>query len=218
MASAYVKSLLGSIEFGKAAEPNTVLLVDPDERCRGALAGALGDKDYEVWGAEDLASCFTTMATRQPALVVTELRLPDGSGLELLSVLKTRGTGTSVAIVTAYGSIATAVRAVRWGAAGYLAKPVTAEQIVSVFCQKPCVCSEEGLPLDLGMGDELDNLTLDRAVWEYVNQVIEAAGSIGGAARRLGVDRRNLRRMLSKYPPVERTRTPEPVAQLRRMR
>ena len=218
MASASVKSLLGCLEFSHTVCQKTILLVDPDERFRGSLAGHLTEKGFEVWGADSLASCFTTVAARRPALVASELRLSDGSGLEILSVLKSKGTGSAVAIITGYGSIATAVRAVRWGAAGYWAKPVTADQIVSVLCQKPCVCSDEGLPLDLGLEDDLASLTLDRAVWEYVNQVIEAAGSIGGAARRLGVDRRNLRRMLAKYPPMERTGTPDSLGQLRRTR
>jgi ActR/RegA family two-component response regulator len=43
--------------------------------------------------------------------------------------------------------------------------------------------------------------SLDRTIWEYINQVVVGAGTLSEAARRLGVDRRSLRRMLAKYPP-----------------
>jgi ActR/RegA family two-component response regulator len=44
-------------------------------------------------------------------------------------------------------------------------------------------------------------MTLDRAVWEYIARTVETAGTLSGGARRLGIDRRSLKRMLKKYPP-----------------
>jgi two-component system response regulator RegA len=46
-----------------------------------------------------------------------------------------------------------------------------------------------------------EHLTLDRAIWEFISQTVESAGTISEASRRLGLDRRSLRRMLSKYAP-----------------
>jgi len=195
-----VKMLLKGIEFPETTRDHVAVVIDPDTHGRLSLSAGLSKHGYEVWGAQDFRSGVTTIAASAPELVITELRLPDASGLELLSVLRNRAPQTRVLIATVYGSIATAVRAIRWGAVSYVAKPVTADEILNELYNPPCECSEDGLPSRIPKRDATP-LTLDRAVWEYVNQVIETAGSLAGAARCLGVDRRNLRRMLAKYAP-----------------
>jgi len=206
MASPEVKELLKSTDFGSALHEQTAVIIDPDTRGRLSLAAGLSKKGFDVWGADDCATGITTIAARSPGIVVAELRLPDASGLELLSVLTVKRPEMKVVIATSYGSIATAVKAMRWGAVSYLPKPVTADELLAeAFCPA-CHCTEEGLPIRPKSADDLQALTLDRALWEYVNQVIETTGSLAGAARHLGVDRRNLRRMLAKYAPPPTSR------------
>lgn len=200
MATDEVKTILNGIVFPKTARERVAVLIDPDTQGRLSLSAGLSQHGFDVWGAQDFRSGVTTIAATAPQLVITELRLTDGSGLELLSVLRNRAPQIGVVIATVYGSIATAVRAIRWGAVSYVAKPVTADEILSEIYNLPCECSGDGLPSRIPKRDATP-LTLDRAVWEYVNQVIETAGSLAGAARCLGVDRRNLRRMLAKYAP-----------------
>jgi two-component system response regulator RegA len=82
----------------------------------------------------------------------------------------------------------------RAGVSGYFAKPVCARQLLDFL-------HGDG---EAALGDQPETeayLTLGRAHWEYINLTLDASGSIAEAARRLGVHRRSLRRMLSKYPP-----------------
>jgi two-component system, response regulator RegA len=92
-------------------------------------------------------------------------------------------------IVTSRGAIASAVRAIQKGALNYLVKPVTGEQLLAA------------LDADTTGMEDAQPMTLDRAVYEYLVQTVDATGSLAGAARNLGLDRRSLRRMLAKNPP-----------------
>ena len=97
-------------------------------------------------------------------------------------------------ILTAYGSMAAAVQALKFGAVACLAKPASVGEIL-----RAC-----GVPTERdSVGEEpiLQHMSLQRAHWEYLQRVFEDAGSVSEAARRLGVDRRSLRRMLTKTPP-----------------
>jgi two-component system response regulator RegA len=93
--------------------------------------------------------------------------------------------------------VATAVRAVRLGFDAYLAKPIDPRCIAGLLegCGRPAAPVE---PPDTEAWP-----SLDRTIWELVNQVVAVSGSLSEAARRLGLDRRSLRRMLAKYPPAQ---------------
>jgi two-component system response regulator RegA len=127
-----------------------------------------------------------------PDLVVLELNFPDGTWFDALNAVQLSAQGARVVVVTGSGSIASAVEAVRSGVTAYLVKPVTAEHILTA-------ADRDHTPqLDPDSG----GMSLDRAIWEYLTQTVAACGSIAGAARSLGLDRRSLRRMLSKNPPI----------------
>jgi two-component system response regulator RegA len=68
-----------------------------------------------------------------PELAVVDLRMPDRSGLEVIRELKAVDPSTSVVVLTGYGSIATALEAVRLGATHYLTKPADADEILAAF-------------------------------------------------------------------------------------
>ena len=81
----------------------------------------------------------------------------------------------------------------RAGIAVYVAKPVTAEMVLAAL--------GDGADWAQAPADPCWP-SLDRTIWEYINQVLVEAGSISEAARRLRIDRRSLRRMLAKHPPA----------------
>lgn len=93
-----------------------------------------------------------------------------------------------VVVLTGYGSIATAVAAVKLGAAGYLTKPADADQIAAAF--------EGNAP------DQTSEVpTLARVEWEHIQRVlVDCEGNISEASRRLGIHRRSLQRKLAKRP------------------
>ncbi len=130
-----------------------------------------------------------------PELAVVDLKMPGRSGLELVQALRAIDPATRVVVLTGYGSIATAIDAVRLGATHYLPKPADADDIVAAFARG------EAPPLEPPEPD-YQAPSLARAEWEHINRVLsDCAGNISEAARRLGIHRRSLQRKLQKYPP-----------------
>lgn len=175
----------------------SILLVDDDEILRERLARAFRDRDFEVRTAADYEAAMACAADEVPELAVVDLRMPGRSGLELVRDLVALGEGVRVLVLTGYGSIATAVDAVRLGAASYLPKPADADDIMDAFTRAEA-------PPEAGPVSAHDVPSLARAEWEHINRVLQdTGGNISEAARRLGLHRRSLQRKLQKYPPKQ---------------
>jgi DNA-binding NtrC family response regulator len=100
-----------------------LLIVDDDESLRRALGDRLRFWGHAVDEAQDLAAARAAVARRDYDLVLLDLQLPDGSGLDFLPALRAGDSAAPVVVLTAHGSIAAAVEAVRAGAADFLQKP-----------------------------------------------------------------------------------------------
>jgi len=174
----------------------TLLLVDDDERLRERLALALWDRGYEVRTAKNTEHAIRVAENWEPERAVVDLRMPGASGLELIKELRERVEGIEIVVLTGYGSIATAVDAVRLGAIGYVNKPADADMVLAAFD------AGENEPLTEVTEDGWRTPTLARAEWEHIQTVLaETGGNISEAARRLGLHRRTLQRKLKKRPP-----------------
>ncbi len=178
------------------AEPalatTTVLVVEDDDFLRERLVRALGDRGFDAQGAATVAEALVK-SEEAPELAVVDLRIGEASGLDVLRALLAKDPATRVVMLTGYGSIATAVEAMRLGAVHYLTKPADAEQILSALLRGS---ADNPAPAD-------EPLTLARAEWEHINHVlVSVSGNISEAARRLGLHRRSLQRKLAKYPPA----------------
>lgn len=172
----------------------TLLLVDDDARLRERLARALTERGLRVVTAADPATAVTVAAEARPELAVVDLRMPGGSGLQLVEDLRRLLPNIAVVVLTGYGSIATAVDAIRLGAVNYLTKPADADMVLAAFVRgsKP--------PLDTA--PEYEPPSLARAEWEHIHRVLDdCGGNISQAARKLGMHRRTLQRKLQMYPP-----------------
>lgn len=171
-----------------------ILLVDDDERLRERLGRALRDRGYSVRTAPGPAEALALQAEEPAALAVIDLRMPGGSGLELLGNLLETDPRLRVVVLTGYGSIATAVEAVRLGAVSYLQKPADADMVLAAF---------ERAAADPGTeAPDYEPPSLARAEWEHIQRVLEdCGGNVSKAARKLGLHRRTLQRKLQKYPP-----------------
>jgi len=100
-----------------------------------------------------------------------------------------------VVVLTGYGSIATALEAVRRGALHYLQKPVDADELLAAFARGGPLPAEE-VPAEPAAP------SLARAEWEHIQRVLaDAGGNVSEAARRLGLHRKSLQRKLQKHPP-----------------
>jgi two-component system response regulator RegA len=171
----------------------TLLVVEDDDWLRERLVRAFRDRGLVAQGAASVSQALA-LAEEAPELAVVDLRIGEGSGLDVLRALLQKDPATRVVMLTGYGSIATAVEAMRLGAVHYLTKPADAEQILAALAR-----SGSGESVALGS----EPLTLARAEWEHINHVlVSVSGNISEAARRLGLHRRSLQRKLAKYPPA----------------
>jgi two-component system response regulator RegA len=129
-----------------------------------------------------------------PQLAVIDLKMPGRSGLELVRDLLAVDPTTRIVVLTGYGSIATAVDAMRLGAKHYLPKPADADEILNALMR-------DADPSDIAPHD-FPAPTLARAEWEHMQRVLaDCNGNISEAARRLGLHRRSLQLRLRKHPP-----------------
>lgn len=105
-----------------------ILVVDDEINIRGALVTLLEKKGYQVRGAGTGEDALEQLETATADLVLTDLKMPGMGGMEFLRRLKQKWPDTEVLVMTAYGSIDTAVEAMRCGAYDYLTKPIDRER------------------------------------------------------------------------------------------
>lgn len=113
----------------------SVLIADDDALSRDFLEEFLATFGIEVCVADDANSAFRTLAERDVDLVITDLRMPGDDGLTLLRRIRKSGRDVPVVVVTAYGSVTTAVSALKEGALDFLTKPITPEQVEAVLAR-----------------------------------------------------------------------------------
>lgn len=180
-----------------------MLIVEDDATLRARLAAAMQARGFDVVEAGTVAEAESRIASDPPEFAVLDLRLSGGYGLDLIAALKAADANTRIVVLTGYGSIATAVDAVRRGATQYLTKPADADTILAAFDQDASagVTTADAHKTTAGA---LKPMSLDRVEWEHINRVlVDSGGNISEAARLLGLHRRSLQRKLSKYPRPE---------------
>jgi two-component system response regulator RegA len=175
-------------------EVRSVLIVDKDEAFLASLGTSFRQLGLEVWIESTLPAAMGVVRAALPDLIVLDLPVADRAVLEVIPELRRANPRCLIVVVTLSPSIPTATEATRLGVNAYLTKPVSASLILSAL--------GESDQIDVSAAGDLTWQSLDRTIWEYLNQVFVASGSMSEAARRLRVDRRSLRRMLAKAPPI----------------
>jgi two-component system response regulator RegA len=177
----------------------SIMVVDDDVTFRTRLISALEARGMEACGAASPQEAKELAARRKPTRAVLDLRMPGGSGLELVSDLLGINSEMAIVVLTGYGSIATALEATRRGARDYLTKPADADQILAALSNK-----DEKMPPAGGTMESSSAPSLARVEWEHIQRILtDCGGNISKAARVLGIHRRSLQRKLHKYPPEE---------------
>ena len=175
---------------------SSILLVDDSIVLRDRLAMAFRERGYRVVVASN-ADEATAIFTREPTqLAVLDLRMPGKLGLVLLQELHDISPDTKFLILSGFGSIATAIDAIRLGATNFLPKPADVDDILNAFARGDAEIEipevEESIPVP----------TLAQAEWEHIHRILaDCGGNISEAARRLGIHRRSLQRKLRKRAP-----------------
>ena len=170
----------------------TLLIVDDDAPLCQRLARAMERRGFVVATAESVAAGVAAATAHPPAFAVVDLRLGDGSGLDIVSALRDARPEARIVVLTGYGNIATAVAAVKAGAVDYLPKPADADAV-----ERALLAGEGETP-----EPPEDPMSADRVRWEHIQRVYELCGrNVSETARRLKMHRRTLQRILSKHAP-----------------
>lgn len=187
-----------------------VLVVDDDDTHRTALARAFERRGYAALPARSVAEALAHAEQHAVSFASIDLRMPGASGLELVRQLSALQPEAAVVVLTGYGSIASAVEAVKLGARDYLTKPADVNDLLRAFgvpdaSPRPDTGSARaarGEPVSaLGPDDAREVPSLARVEWEHISRVVaDCGGNISQAARRLRMQRRSLQRKLAKYP------------------
>lgn len=180
------------MELEEIGEDRSLLLVDDDEPFLRRLAKAMEKRGFDVETAESVTAGRAIATARPPAYAVVDLRLEDGTGLDVVEVLRDRRPECRVVVLTGYGAIATAVAAVKIGATDYLSKPADAADVMNALLAKA-----DALP-----PPPENPMSADRVRWEHIQRVYELCDrNVSETARRLNMHRRTLQRILAKRSP-----------------
>jgi len=179
------------------ASQELVLLVDDDEVYRNRLRRAFTDRGWKAVAVANGRDAIDVAAKEAPHLAIVDLRLPGIGGLEIIRGIRCIHEEMCIIVLTGYGSIATALAAMKFGASHYLGKPVDVDQILGVYSTvrgEREGASEESASYSVP--------SLARVEWEHIQRVLaDCDGNISHAAKLLGLHRRSLQRKLGKYPP-----------------
>lgn len=169
-----------------------LLLVDDDHSFRQRLELTLSRRGYDVTAAESVAEARALAAKVQPTHAVLDMKLEDGTGLDLVSELRAMRPEIRIVMLTGYGNLTTAVAAIKAGAVDYLAKPADPDDIIKAL-------STDG---DDKPAPPEDPMSADRVRWEHIQRVYELCDrNVSETARRLKMHRRTLQRILAKRSP-----------------
>lgn len=166
------------------------LIIDDDPVFVSTLETILQRRGISTASAADAGGAIDVLDTCVPKRIVLDLKLGEDNGLQLLTELLQRLPDVEIVMLTAYSSIATAVRAVQLGARNYLCKPVDVDEILAAFDTPPVLPDAPRTPTPV-----------KRLEWEQIQRVLaENSGNISATARALGMHRRTLQRKLLKRP------------------
>jgi len=173
-------------------EDKSLLIVDDDDPFRMRLARALEKKGFVVKDAKTVDNAIKMVKSSPPKFALVDLRLEDGSGLEVVQEINKVSKDSRVVMLTGYGNLPTAVAAVKAGAIDYMAKPVDADDVEAALLASP---DSKAKPPE-------NPMSADRVKWEHIHRVFELCNrNVSETARRLKMHRRTLQRILSKRSP-----------------
>ena len=171
-----------------------LIIVDDDLPFRERLSRSMEKKGFVVESFSNFKDSSNRINSKNFDFAIVDMRLEDGSGLELIKEIKISNPNTKSLLLTGYGNIATAVAAIKSGAIDYLPKPAEVDQIYDALTN-----SKNVLP-----PPPENPMTADRIRWEHIQRVfIQCNRNVSETARRLRMHRRTLQRILNKHAPKE---------------
>ena len=180
--------LAGPVSMSQSMSQEKVLIVEDEENERTGLAELVSAWGYRAETARDGAEGFEKVSAWSPSIVVTDLKMPRMGGLELLERIADDTKTIAVIVVTAQGTIDSAVQAMRMGAYDYITKPIDTDRLRTILQNASAL---------LGARVELEvtrrKLRDAGSLGSLVGASEENAGDLppdrnGGAQHRVGID------------------------------
>ncbi len=174
-------------------DTNNFIIIDDDDTYRQVLARSLEKLGKNVAHFGKPEDALVQLKETQNPLVLLDLKLHEDSGLRWIETIRHCNPNCYITLLTGYASISTAVEAIKLGADDYLAKPVTAREILQR------IDLQEMRGAETPINDK--PMSVDRLEWEHIQKVLsDNEGNISASARALGMHRRTLQRKLAKKP------------------
>jgi two-component system response regulator RegA len=169
-----------------------LLVVDDDEIFCQVMQRALTKRGFEVEICFNIEAAETAAKKIRFQKALVDLKIAQESGLSLIRSLITINPDMQIIMLTGYGSVSTAVEAMKLGALNYFCKPIDIDEVLKGFTETDLM-SKEPTPISIP--------TLDRIEWEHIQKILQNhQGNVSAAARALGMHRRTLQRKLQKKP------------------
>jgi len=164
----------------------SILIIDDDKSLRRVLEFQLGEEGYKVLAADNGMSGLEMFQDNEIDLVITDIQMPEMDGIELLKRIKAISSDTVVIIITAYGSIQSAVEAMRYGAFDYVTKPFDKSElklkVEKSLTMKELLVENRNLRNVLSESFKFDNMIGSskaiREVYEIANQVARTNSTV----------------------------------------
>jgi len=156
----------------------SILVIDDDKIILDSLCEFLSLEGFQTSGAETLKSALAELQRQSYSLVITDVNLPDGDGFELLEAVRKNHPKTVVIVITGYGTIESAVKAIKRGAYDYLTKPIVDDElrlaVERAIKQQSLMSENENLRLQLEQKYSLENIISHNYKMAKIFDLVEA--------------------------------------------
>ena len=164
--------------FTETMTEKNILVIDNDRIILDSLCEFLSLEGFQTSGAETLKSAVTKLQQQSYSLVITEVNLPDGDGFDLLDIVRKDYPQTVVVVITGYGTIESAVKAIKRGAYDYLTKPINDDElrlaVERAIKQQSLMSENVSLRLQLEQKYSLENIISHDYKMAKIFDLIEA--------------------------------------------
>ena len=155
-----------------------ILVIDDDKIILDSLCEFLSLEGFQASSAETVKSALAKLEEETYCLVLTDVNLPDGDGLELLGTIKRNYPQTVVVVITGYGTIDSAVKAIKCGAYDYLTKPIIDDElrlaVERAITQQSLISENENLRFQLERKRRLENIISHNYKMAKIFDLVEA--------------------------------------------
>ncbi|MEJ2650063.1 MAG: sigma-54 dependent transcriptional regulator, partial [Sedimentisphaerales bacterium] len=156
----------------------SILIIDDDKVILDSLCDFLSSEGFETHGAETFGTALTRLEKNHYNLVITDIHLPDGDGLEIVDIVKNNHPQTVAIVITSYGTIESAVSSIKRGAHDYLTKPIIDDElrmaVARALNQQSLMSENERLRIQLERRFSIENIISQDYKMAKIFELIEA--------------------------------------------